>query len=104
MKRKNLFCLAFVLHVLFLLLNPGCTVAGQIQQPQALIGHTVGADYKVAHGLKIRVSAVQIHPWMHHAFSPRLDNALQSHVAGKENNTKERERQSKLNLLLIIYY
>lgn len=54
MKRKNLFCPAFVLHVLFLLLNPGCTVAGQIQQPQALIGHTVGADYKVARYEKIQ--------------------------------------------------
>ncbi|MHC4686934.1 MAG: M14 family metallopeptidase, partial [Planctomycetota bacterium] len=54
MKRKNLVCPAFVLHVLFLLLNPGCTVAGQIQRPQALIGHKVGADYKVARYEKIR--------------------------------------------------
>ena len=54
MKRKNLFYPAFVLHVLFLLLNPGCTVAGQIQQPQALIGHKVGADYKLARYEKIR--------------------------------------------------
>ena len=54
MKRKNLFCPAFVLHVVFLLLNPGCAVAGQIQRPQALIGHKVGADYKVARYEKIR--------------------------------------------------
>ncbi len=54
MKRKNLFCLALVLHVLFLLLNPGCTAAGQVQRPQALIGHKVGADYKVARYEKIR--------------------------------------------------
>ena len=32
---------------------------------------------------------------MRHAFSPRLDNALLSHGAGKENNTKEWKRQKK---------
>jgi len=54
MKRKNLFCPAFVFQVLFLLLNSGCAVAGQVQQPQALIGHEVGADYKLARYEKIR--------------------------------------------------
>jgi len=54
MERKNLFCLAFVLQTVSLLLSPGCAVAGQIQQPQALIGHEIGADYKVAHYEKIR--------------------------------------------------
>ena len=61
MERKKLFCQAFVLHVVFLLLNPGCPVAGQVQEPQALIGHKlarrrpgVGADYKLARYEKIR--------------------------------------------------
>jgi len=49
--------------------------------------------YFYCNGLKIRVSAVQIHPWMHHAFSPRLDNALLSYGAGTENNTKELKSQ-----------
>jgi hypothetical protein len=53
--------------------------------------------YFYGNGLKIRVSAVQIHPWMHHAFSPRLDNALLSHGAGTENNTKELKSQ-KVNI------
>jgi len=34
---------------------------------------------------------------MHHAFSPRLDNALLSHGAGTENNTKELKSQ-KVNI------
>ncbi len=54
MERKNLFCRAFVLPVLFLLLNPGCTVSGQVQQPQDLIGYKVGADYKLARYEEIR--------------------------------------------------
>ena len=47
MKRKNLFCLAFVLHFAFVLLSPGCAAA-QVRQPEAVIGHQVGADYKVS--------------------------------------------------------
>ncbi len=67
MKRKNLFGLAFLLHSVFLLLSPGCAVAaqtsseprrefsiGQVQPPEALIGHKVGADYKLARYQKIR--------------------------------------------------
>lgn len=54
MKRKNLFCPVFLLHVLFLLLNPVCTIAAQLKQPQDLIGHSVGEDYKVARYEKIR--------------------------------------------------
>jgi len=54
MERKSLFALAITLHAAFLLMNTGCTVAAQIQPPAALIGHQVGADYKVAHYQKIR--------------------------------------------------
>jgi hypothetical protein len=54
MERKNLFALAFTLHAAFLLLNPGCAVAAQIQPPEAFIGHRVGADYKLARYEKIR--------------------------------------------------
>ncbi|MHC4073512.1 MAG: M14 family metallopeptidase [Planctomycetota bacterium] len=54
MERKNLFCLAFVLHMVLLLLSPGCAVAAQVQQPEELIGHQVGADYKLARYEKIR--------------------------------------------------
>ena len=43
MERKNLFCLAFVLHFAFILLGPGCAAA-QVRQPEAVIGHGVGAD------------------------------------------------------------
>jgi len=54
MERKSLFTLAFTLFATFLLTNPGCTVAAQVQPPAALIGHQVGADYKVARYEKIR--------------------------------------------------
>jgi len=67
MKREDLFGLFLVLHVACLLLNPGCAVAaqgpsdagrrvpaGQVQRPEALIGHEVGADYKLARYAKIR--------------------------------------------------
>jgi len=54
MGRKNLFALVFTLHVAFLLLNPGCAIAAQIQLPEDMIGHQVGADYKVARYDKIR--------------------------------------------------
>ena len=54
MERKNFFALAFMLHAAFLLLNPGCAAAAQIRPPEALIGHQVGADYKVARYEKIR--------------------------------------------------
>jgi len=54
MERKNLFCLALVLHGIFVLLSPGCAVAAEVQRPQALIGHEVGADYKLARYEKIR--------------------------------------------------
>ena len=59
--------LFLVLHVVCLLLSPGCAVAaqtpsesgrqlpaGQVQPPNALIGHEVGADYKLARYDKIR--------------------------------------------------
>ena len=48
MERKSLFSLVFMLQAAFLLLNPGCTATAQVQPPAALIGHQVGADYKVA--------------------------------------------------------
>jgi hypothetical protein len=53
MERKSLLTPVFALHVAFLLLNPGCTMAAQIQPPEALIGYQVGADYKVARYEKI---------------------------------------------------
>jgi hypothetical protein len=53
MKRKNLFCLVVVLHFGFLLLSPGCAAA-QVKEPEALIGHEVGADYKLARYETIR--------------------------------------------------
>ena len=54
MERKSLFALVFTLYAALLLMNPGCSVAAQIQSPAALIGHQVGADYKVARYEKIR--------------------------------------------------
>jgi hypothetical protein len=59
---------AFVLHIMVcLLLAPGCAVAaqpsaetkrdfsaGRVQKPEAIIGHEVGADYKLARYQKIR--------------------------------------------------
>ena len=54
MERKNFFALTFTLYAAFLLLNPGCAAAAQIRPPEALIGHQVGADYKVARYEKIR--------------------------------------------------
>ncbi|TKJ36165.1 MAG: peptidase M14 [Planctomycetes bacterium B3_Pla] len=54
MKRKNLFYFSFVLHIVFLLMSPGCSIAAQVQEPEALIGHQVGADYKLARYEKIR--------------------------------------------------
>jgi len=53
MKRKNLFCLAFVSHFVFVLLGPGCAAA-QVRQPEAVIGHQVGADYKLTRYETIR--------------------------------------------------
>jgi hypothetical protein len=53
MKRKNLFCLAVVLHFASLLLSYGCAAA-QVREPEALIGHQVGADYKLARYETIR--------------------------------------------------
>ncbi|MHC4170005.1 MAG: M14 family zinc carboxypeptidase [Planctomycetota bacterium] len=53
MERKNLFCLSIFLQFAFLLVGPGCAAA-QVQQPEALIGHPVGADYKVARYETIR--------------------------------------------------
>jgi len=61
MDRKNLFCLVVVLHLTFLLLSPGCAAAQaraersrSIRDPEALLGHEVGADYKLARYQKIR--------------------------------------------------
>ena len=54
MERKSFVALVFTLHTVFLFLNPGCSVAAQIQPPKAQIGHQVGADYKVARYEKIR--------------------------------------------------
>ena len=53
MERKNIIALALTLNAAFLLMNPGCTAAAQIKPPEALIGHQVGADYKVARYEKI---------------------------------------------------
>ncbi|MBL7187393.1 MAG: peptidase M14 [Phycisphaerae bacterium] len=53
MARKNLFCLAFVLQFAFVLLGPGCAAA-QVRRPEAMIGHEVGADYKVSRYETIR--------------------------------------------------
>ncbi len=67
MERKDLLGLFLVLQAVCLLLNPGCAVAaqapsqvarplagGQVRPPDALIGHQVGADYKLARYAKIR--------------------------------------------------
>jgi hypothetical protein len=54
MERKSFFALFFILQGVFLLLNPGGAVAVQIQPPNALIGHRVGADYKLARYDQIR--------------------------------------------------
>ncbi len=53
MKRKNLFFLVVVMHLSFALLSPGCATA-QVREPEALIGHQVGADYKLARYATIR--------------------------------------------------
>lgn len=47
MERRTLFALVLMLHFVFLLFNPGCTAAAEIQPPAKLIGHQVGADYKL---------------------------------------------------------
>ncbi|MHC4628239.1 MAG: M14 family metallopeptidase, partial [Planctomycetota bacterium] len=47
MARNNLFCLVFVLQFAFVLLGPGCAAA-QLREPEAIIGHEVGADYKLS--------------------------------------------------------
>jgi hypothetical protein len=54
MERKDLLALIFMLNSISLLLNSGCAVAAQIQEPEAMIGHRVGADYKLARYEKIR--------------------------------------------------
>ncbi|MFC1633731.1 M14 metallopeptidase family protein [Planctomycetota bacterium] len=54
MEHKCLFYLAFVLPVVFLLLSPVCSNAAQIQPPKAMIGHEVGADYRLARYERIR--------------------------------------------------
>ena len=54
MKIKKLFSLVYVLPAVWLSFNPACTVAAQIQPPEAAIGHEVGADYKLARYEKIR--------------------------------------------------
>ena len=58
MKRKNLSITIVVLIAAFLVSNPGCAVAAagsgsEIQKPDAIIGHPVGADYKLARYEKI---------------------------------------------------
>jgi hypothetical protein len=54
MERKNTLCPTFLLYLACLLFSTAYSVAGQIQSPQTFIGHTVGADYKVARYEKIR--------------------------------------------------
>jgi len=54
MARKSLLCMAFVLPTVFLLPGPRCAVAAQIEPPEAVIGHEVGADYKLARYEQIR--------------------------------------------------
>lgn len=54
MKEKNLFCSVFLLILVYLLNNAAISVAGQTQSPETFIGHTVGADYKLARYEKIR--------------------------------------------------
>jgi hypothetical protein len=54
MERKNLLYQTFLLYLAYLLFSAGYSVAGQIQPPQALIGHKVGGDYTVARYEKIR--------------------------------------------------
>jgi murein tripeptide amidase MpaA len=54
MKRKHLLFPTFLLCLTCLLFNTAYSVEGQIQSPQTFIGHTVGADYKVARYEKIR--------------------------------------------------
>ncbi len=53
MERKKLLCLTVFLHSAFLLLGPGCALA-EVRKPEALVGHQVGADYKLARYEKIR--------------------------------------------------
>jgi len=48
-----LFCLIVAAHLTVLLLSPGCAAA-QVREPEALIGHGVGADYKLARYETIR--------------------------------------------------
>ena len=67
MERKDVFGLFLVLHVVCLLLSPGCAVAAQgpsqatrasgvekVRPPEDFLGHKVGADYKLARYAKIR--------------------------------------------------
>jgi hypothetical protein len=54
MERKNFLYSTFLLYVTSLLFNAVNSFAGQIQSPQTFIGHTVGADYKVARYEQIR--------------------------------------------------
>ncbi|MFH1717839.1 MAG: M14 metallopeptidase family protein [Planctomycetota bacterium] len=59
MEHKNQFAATVVLIAAFLLFNPGCAVAAlgpksEVQRPEAIIGHEVGADYKLARYEKIR--------------------------------------------------
>ena len=54
MKRKKLLLSTFLLYLATLLFNHGYSMAGQIQSPETFIGHTVGADYKIARYEKIR--------------------------------------------------
>ncbi|UCE47258.1 MAG: hypothetical protein JSW47_16845, partial [Phycisphaerales bacterium] len=53
MERKKLLYLTSITHLAFLLLSPGCALA-EVREPEALIGHRVGADYKLARYEKIR--------------------------------------------------
>ncbi len=54
MQRKCLFYPAFVLPIALSLLSPVCIVAAELQPPEAMIGHRVGADFKLARYEKIR--------------------------------------------------
>ncbi|KPK44671.1 MAG: hypothetical protein AMJ65_02400 [Phycisphaerae bacterium SG8_4] len=53
MMRKDLFCLSFVVQFASVLLGPGCAAA-QVRRPEVMIGHEVGADYKLSRYEKIR--------------------------------------------------
>jgi len=54
MQRKCLSYASFVFTIMLFSTGAACAVAADIQPPEAMIGHTVGADFKLARYEKIR--------------------------------------------------